>query len=180
MAVIQMLFSGRAGANGGAFLAGWIFGVALVTGAITLVADGSGAGGGGTASNIADLIKMALGAVLFFLAWKQWQARPAAGVEPESPGWMRTIESITPLRAFGLALALSALNPKNVVLIAGAAATIAQAGLSHLPNSQPPCSSCSRRRSRSPRPCATTCSAVPALAGHSMPRKAGSIATTRW
>lgn len=45
------------------------------------------------------------------------------------PAWMATIDSISPGKAFGLGLALSAANPKNLALTAAAAAAIAQAGL---------------------------------------------------
>ena len=45
------------------------------------------------------------------------------------PKWMRTIDQFTPGRAFGIAAALSGINPKNLLLTAAAAAAIAQAGL---------------------------------------------------
>ena len=37
---------------------------------------------------------------------------------------------MTPVRAFALAVGLSAVNPKNLILTIGAATTVAQAGLS--------------------------------------------------
>jgi hypothetical protein len=43
---------------------------------------------------------------------------------------MRTIDDFTPAKAGGAGLALSALNPKNVLLVAAAATEIAGAGLS--------------------------------------------------
>ncbi len=46
------------------------------------------------------------------------------------PTWMATIDAFTPLKALGLGVLLSAVNPKNLILAAGAGATIAQAGLS--------------------------------------------------
>ena len=42
---------------------------------------------------------------------------------------MATVETITPVRAFGLAVLLSVVNPKNLVLAVGAAAGLGQLGL---------------------------------------------------
>jgi Sap-like sulfolipid-1-addressing protein len=51
-------------------------------------------------------------------------------VEPELPGWMRTIDTFTAPRAAGIAFVLSAVNPKNLILTVAAAAAIAQTGVS--------------------------------------------------
>jgi threonine/homoserine/homoserine lactone efflux protein len=42
------------------------------------------------------------------------------------PKWMATVDDVTPGGAFGLALLCSAVNPKNFILAAGAAAGVAQ------------------------------------------------------
>ncbi|MFC4835016.1 GAP family protein [Actinomycetospora chibensis] len=42
---------------------------------------------------------------------------------------MSTIDTFTPVKAGGLAVALSALNPKNLLITGGAAAAIAQTGI---------------------------------------------------
>ena len=42
---------------------------------------------------------------------------------------MATVETITPVRAFGLALLLSVVNPKNLALAVGAAAGLGQLGI---------------------------------------------------
>ena len=42
---------------------------------------------------------------------------------------MRTIDTFTPGRSFGIAVALSGVNPKNLLLTVGAAAAIAQTGV---------------------------------------------------
>ena len=54
---------------------------------------------------------------------------PAEGAEPEMPKWMATIDGVSPAKAFGLAVVLAAVNPKNLVLTLGAAAGLAQSGL---------------------------------------------------
>jgi threonine/homoserine/homoserine lactone efflux protein len=45
------------------------------------------------------------------------------------PGWMRAMDNFTTAKAAGAGLALTALNPKNVLLTAAAAAEIADVGL---------------------------------------------------
>ena len=44
------------------------------------------------------------------------------------PKWMATIDAFTPVKALGLAVVLSAVNPKNLIISVGAAAAVAQAG----------------------------------------------------
>jgi threonine/homoserine/homoserine lactone efflux protein len=50
------------------------------------------------------------------------------GGQAAMPKWMRAIDTFTPVRAFAIAVALSAVNPKNLLLTVGAAAAIAQTG----------------------------------------------------
>ena len=45
------------------------------------------------------------------------------------PKWMATIDRVSPVKAFGLGVVLAAVNPKNLVLTLGAAAGLAQSGL---------------------------------------------------
>ena len=49
---------------------------------------------------------------------------------PQLPGWMKTIDTFTPARSTAMGVALSAINPKNLLLTVGAAAAIAQTGAS--------------------------------------------------
>src|SRR6185312_5895219 len=58
-----------------------------------------------------------------------WRGRPGAGDQPPTPGWMRTVGDFTPAKAAGAGFALTALNPKNVLLVVGAAAEIGGVGL---------------------------------------------------
>ena len=47
------------------------------------------------------------------------------------PKWLATVETVSPVKALGLGVALAAVNPKNLILTVGAAAGLAQvAGLS--------------------------------------------------
>src|ERR671918_575963 len=56
-------------------------------------------------------------------------APPPGGPQP-APKWMSAIDTLTPAKAAGLALILSAANPKNLALSLGAGASLAQAGVS--------------------------------------------------
>jgi hypothetical protein len=82
-----------------------------------------------TSSTAADSVswgKIALGVGLLALARRNWRKRPAPGAPAEMPKWLATVESVSPVKAFGLAVVLAAVNPKNLILTAGAAAGLAQ------------------------------------------------------
>jgi threonine/homoserine/homoserine lactone efflux protein len=130
IAVILMLFSDRARSNGPAFLVGWVVGVTLVTIIVLLVADAGDVATDSDASNGVSWGKFILGLVLILLGLRQWRARPQLGEPTTTPKWMAAIDAFTPLKALGMGVLLSAINPKNLILAAGAGATIAQAGLS--------------------------------------------------
>jgi hypothetical protein len=86
-----------------------------------------------TSSSALDTIswgKIVLGVIFLLLAVRQWRSRPAPGAEPEMPKWMAGIDELAPGKAFGLGLLLDGVNPKNLILTFGAAAGVAQLGLS--------------------------------------------------
>src|SRR5262249_8145136 len=64
------------------------------------------------------------------LAAKQWRKRPRGDQEPEIPKWMTGLDHFNATRSFGVGVALSALNPKNLVLAIAAATSIEQIGMS--------------------------------------------------
>lgn len=128
IAVILMLFSRRARVNGPLFLVGWVAGP---TGAFAVVFTLADAGDVATDETAADTVgwgKVALGALLVLMAVRSWRRRPAPGVDPELPGWMRGVDSLAPGKALGLGVVLAAANPKNLILVAGAAVGLAQLG----------------------------------------------------
>jgi hypothetical protein len=127
--MILVLFSPNARANGLGFMAGWILGVAALPTIFTLATEGVGADRDPATYILVSWIKVLLGVGLLVLAYRQWRARPAPGQEPEMPGWMRRIDSLTPGGAVGTGLLLSAGSPKNIVLGAGAGTSIGQLGL---------------------------------------------------
>ncbi|MEI5032062.1 GAP family protein [Streptomyces sp. S1A(2023)] len=70
-------------------------------------------------------LKLALGVLFLLLGVRQWRGRPSEGQDAETPGWMKAIDSFTPVKAAGLAVALVVANPKNLVLAVGGAVSIA-------------------------------------------------------
>ena len=129
IAVILVLFSSRARINGPCFLAGWIFGVGVVSVVAYLAADAADVASDSGASDSSHTIKLVLGLLFLFLAAKQWRSRPQPGQPPAPPPkWMASIDTLTPLKASGLAVLLSAVNPKNLVLCIGAGVSVAQSG----------------------------------------------------
>lgn len=128
--VILMLFSRRARVIGPAFLAGWVLALAAVSAVVYVVADQGDPTTSNTASDGISWGKIVLGLILLLLAARAWRHRPAPGTEPEMPKWMAGMDSLGPGKAFGLAVLLAGVNPKNLILAAGAAAGLAQLGLS--------------------------------------------------
>jgi threonine/homoserine/homoserine lactone efflux protein len=123
--VVLMLGSPRGRANGLAFVAGWVVSILALGGIVLAVAGGAGAD---DSLHGPAYVKLALGAVLLLIAWRQWRGRPKEGEQPEPPKWMAAIDSFTAARSAALAFALAVVNPKNLVLVVGAAVAIAQTG----------------------------------------------------
>lgn len=128
-AVIVILFSPRATANGLSFLGGWVAGLAAVGGLTLLIADGSRVAEEAGAARWASAVKLLLGVALLFLAYRSFEKRPRTGEEPAAPPWMSAIESYTAAKAVRLGLLLSAANPKNLLLVVSAMTGVAVAGL---------------------------------------------------
>ena len=128
IAVILMLFSTRAKRNSLSFVFGWVVGLAVV-GSVALLIGGTQDLSGTEPSLAASVFRFVLGLLLLFGAYRRWTRRPARGQQPTMPRWMQFVNSFTPRRAFGLALLLSAVNPKNLVLTLAAALAIAQSAL---------------------------------------------------
>lgn len=128
--VVLMLATPRARANGIAFLAGWIGGLAVVGTIVLLVSSDLEGSEGGAPADWVSLLKIVLGVLLLGVALRQWRTRPRAGEEVEMPEWMARVDRFRASQAAGLAVLLSALNPKNLLLVVGAAAAIAQTGAS--------------------------------------------------
>jgi threonine/homoserine/homoserine lactone efflux protein len=129
IAVVLMLVTPRGKANGFAFIAGWLAGLTLV-GVVALgIAAGTTDTDDGAPANWVNVLMLVLGVLLLMLALRQWEARPKGDEEPQMPKWMGALDSFTPLKAAGMGVVLSALNPKNLLLAVAGAAGIAGAGI---------------------------------------------------
>lgn len=126
IALILMLFSKSAKSNSVAFLVGWLVGLTVVSVVVLAI----GLEGSNGDSDSGGWVKVVIGLLLLALALKQWRDRPSAGEEPEMPKWMASIDEFSAVKSFGIAVLLSAVNPKNLGLTIAAAATIGAVGLS--------------------------------------------------
>ena len=130
IAAILMLLSPRAKTTSVGFLLGWLAGIVIAIVLFTVLSsvlpqqDPSGS------SPVHGVIKIILGALLLFLAAKQWRGRPAEGEQATMPKWMSAIDSMTAAKGLGLGFLLSAVNPKNLLLAISAGLIIGGANLS--------------------------------------------------
>ena len=129
IAVVLVLGSDRGTAKGGAFVLAWVAGLASVGGIVLVLAGAADASDGGEPATWVNVLLLGLGLLLLGAAGKQLQGRPRGGEATPTPGWMRTIDNFTIAKAGGTGFALSAVNPKNLLLTAAAAAEIAEVGL---------------------------------------------------
>ncbi|HET6696050.1 MAG TPA: GAP family protein [Gaiellaceae bacterium] len=129
VAVVLVLRSEKGRVKALAFVLAWCVGLAAVGGGVLLLADGVDASESGEPATWVSALLLALGVLLLAAAVKQWRRRPRAGEAAHVPGWMDTVDQFTVARAGAIGFALSALNPKNVLLSVAAAAEIAAFGL---------------------------------------------------
>jgi threonine/homoserine/homoserine lactone efflux protein len=129
IAVVLMLGTPRARANGPAFVLGWIVGLAVVGAVVLLAASGANASESGEPADWVSVVKLVLGALLALVAVRQWRGRPRAGQAAQLPKWMQAIDTFGPAKAAGMAVLLSGINPKNLLLTLAAASAIAQTGV---------------------------------------------------
>lgn len=129
IAAILMLLSPKARGTSIGFLIGWVLGIVLAVVVFTLLAGVIPATDPNESQPIAGTVKIVLGALLLLLALRQWRSRPQPGEGEKLPAWMGAIDSMTTGRAFVLAVILAAVNPKNLLLAAGAGVAIGTAGL---------------------------------------------------
>ena len=128
IAVVLLLGSERGTAKGAAFVVAWSTGLSAVAGTVLVFGGAADASEDGEPATWVNVLLLGLGLLLLAAAVGQWRARPSGGEETSTPGWMRTIDDFTVAKAGGAAFALSALNPKNLLLTVAAAAEIAEMG----------------------------------------------------
>ena len=129
IAVVLVLGSERGTTKGLAFVVAWSVGLAAVGTAALLFAGAVDARDDGKSATWVSALLLGLGVVLLVLALRLWRERPRRGEEAPMPVWMQTIDRFTVAKAGATGFALSALNPKNMLLTVAAAAEIAAFGL---------------------------------------------------
>ena len=130
IAVTLLLVTAHGRVSGSAFVLGWVLGLAVIGAIVLAVAGPADAAGDEGPATWVHVLKLALGALLILVAIRQWRSRPGAETESKSPRWMAAIEGFTPVKALGTGALLGGAYPKNTLLAVGAAAAIAQTGIS--------------------------------------------------
>jgi threonine/homoserine/homoserine lactone efflux protein len=130
IAIVLMLGTPRARANGPAFALGWLVGLTVVGAIVLVVAGGNATDDTGQPATWVSVLKLVLGVLFLLIAAKQWRGRPKAGEEAPMPKWMQAIDTFTTGKSFGFGALLSGLNPKNLALTIAAGAAIAQTDIS--------------------------------------------------
>jgi sulfite exporter TauE/SafE len=126
---VLMLLTRRGRVNGPSFLVGRSIGIALVGAILLAIASPSEASDQGQPATWVDWLKLILGVVLLAVAVQQWRARPTQDEALQIPKWMGALDAFTPIKAGGLGVALIFINLKNLLLMVGAAAAVAQTGI---------------------------------------------------
>ena len=129
IAAILMLLSPKAKGTSVGFLIGWVAGIVIALVVFILLAAVIPTADPGQPQPVAGVIKLLLGALMLVVAVKQWRGRPHGDEEPTLPGWMAAIDQMTAVKGLGLGFLLSAVNPKNLLMAAGAGVTIGSAQL---------------------------------------------------
>ena len=129
IAVVLMLTTPRARANGPAFVLGWLLGLGVVGAIVLAVAGPANASSSGAPATWVSWLKIILGAGLLLIAARQFRGRPHGEDQAPMPKWMGAIENFKPAAALGTGALLAGANPKNLLLAVAGAAAIAQTGI---------------------------------------------------
>lgn len=126
IAVVLMLGTPRARANGPAFAVGWLAGLTIVGTIVLVAANGNATSSSGGPATWVSVLKLVFGVLFLLTAARVWHGRPKAGEDAAMPKWMQAIDGFGAGKSLGAGALLSGLNPKNLALTAAAAATIAE------------------------------------------------------
>jgi threonine/homoserine/homoserine lactone efflux protein len=129
IAIILILATPRGRLNGVLFTVGWILGLAVLGAVMLAIASPAHASAHKHPATWVGALKLALGLLLVLFGARQWHRRPKDPSQARLPKWMSAIDGLTPVKIFGLGVALAALNAKNAPLTIAAGATIGSAGL---------------------------------------------------
>jgi Sap, sulfolipid-1-addressing protein len=122
---VLVLQAPRPRPTGLAFLGGWVLGLAALT-ALSVGASGLLGGLDKAPPRWASWLRVVLGSALILYGIYQWVTRQR---HTESPGWMRSFATITPVRAGLTALVLVVIRPDVLLICVPAGLAIGGGGL---------------------------------------------------
>jgi Sap, sulfolipid-1-addressing protein len=122
---VLVLQAPRPRPTGLAFLGGWVLGLAALT-ALSVGASGLLGGLDKAPPRWTSWLRVVLGSALILYGIYQWLTRQR---HSESPGWMRSFATITPVRAALTALALVVIRPDVLLICVPAGLAIGGGGL---------------------------------------------------
>jgi len=126
IALVLILQGSRALPSGLSFTLGWVLGV----GVVCAVGVAFGLAVSDDPARWTQWLRALLGALLLVAAIRKWRQRVPSGQEPTPPKWMSGLQDSAPGKAAVLGFLLGGINPKNLMLTLGAAATLGASGLS--------------------------------------------------
>lgn len=122
---VLVLGTPRPKPTGLAFLAGWVLGLAVLTGLFLQLSDLVG-GIGTKPPGWASWLRIIVGSALIVLGAYRFAKRKSS---EHMPGWITRMSSLTPPKAAITAAALTVINPKVLFICAAAGLAIGSAGL---------------------------------------------------
>ena len=141
IAAIVMLLARRSTVTGVGFLIGWIAGIAGATVLFVVLETRFGRGGeSGSSSTVSSWILVCLGLLLLLLGVRQWLHRTRSNSDMTLLRWMTAVDALSWGKAVGLGVALSAVNPKILLICAAAGAAIGGASAGAADRSRSRCS----------------------------------------
>ena len=123
---VLVLHTPRPKPTGLAFLAGWVVGLAVLTGVFLLASNLIG-GIGTKPPSWASWLRIVVGVALIVLGIYRWATRKKS---EHMPGWMTRMSTLTPAKAAVTAAVLTVLNLKVLFICAAAGLAIGSSGLS--------------------------------------------------
>lgn len=131
VAIILLLLSPKPRESGAAFCVGWIVGLLVPLVIAMAIAEAADIGGPESSpSRGAAIVRIVIGLALILLGVRRWLQRPKHGATAEEPKWLAHVDALTPVKALGLGLLLSAVNPKELLVTIAAALALAKTELS--------------------------------------------------
>ena len=129
VAVVLLLGTPHARANGLSFAVGFMTSFAVMGTVLLVIADVVGAIEEGQPATWASILKLILGGLFLVAAYWIWRSRPKPGTHIPMPKWVERLDGLTPGRALGFGAAAGVVNGKNLIITMAAAAYIAETGI---------------------------------------------------